>query len=172
LGIHAGSSFRHATTSNGWPSTYIEDQASQAHAFQAQLLSLVAEGVFARCPELTVVLIESGVSWLGNFLWRANKTWRAMRAEVPWVQRAPAEIMRERVRVTLQPLDTPPQPEALARVLGQIGSDATLLFSTDFPHWHFEGTAALPEGLPEEMLPRLLAENALQTYPRLREDVP
>jgi predicted TIM-barrel fold metal-dependent hydrolase len=170
LGIHAGSMFRHASTSNGWPSTYIEDQASQAHAFQAQVLSLVAEGVFARVPGLTVVLIESGVSWLANFLWRSNKTWRAMRAEVPWVKQAPAEIVRAHVRLTLQPLDAPPTPAMLARLLAQVGSDRMLLFSTDYPHWHFDGTAALPEGLPEGVLARLLVENALETYPRLRED--
>ncbi len=172
LGIHAGSMMRHATTSNGWPSTYIEDQVAQAHAFQAQLLSLMAEGVFARVPALTVVLIESGVSWLGNFLWRANKTWRAMRAEVPWVQRPPAEIMRAHVRLTMQPFDAPPQPDMVARLLAQIGSDRMLLFASDYPHWQFDGIAALPDGLPEAMLPNLLTDNALDTYPRLREDPP
>ena len=55
----------------------------QPHAFQAHLLSLVHEGVFAKFPTLTVVLIEAGFTWLPQFLWRANKTWRAMRAEVP-----------------------------------------------------------------------------------------
>ena len=50
LGIHAGSAFRHATTSNGWPSYYLEDTVVQSHAFQAQLLSLVAEGVFTEFP--------------------------------------------------------------------------------------------------------------------------
>jgi predicted TIM-barrel fold metal-dependent hydrolase len=172
LGIHAGSMFRHATTSNGWPSTYIEDQASQAHAFQAQLLSLVAEGVFARCPDLTVVLIESGWTWLANFLWRANKTWRAMRAEVPWVKQPPAELIRRHVRLTLQPVDAPPRPDDLSKLLAQIGDDRMLLFSTDYPHWHFDAAAAVPEGLPEKLLARLLCDNALETYPRLREGLP
>ena len=171
LGIHAGSVFRHATTSNGWPSTYIEDQAAQAHAFQAQLLSLIAEGALAEIPGLTVVLIESGWTWLPNFLWRANKTWRAMRAEVPWVTAPPADIMRARIRATLQPVDVPPNAADLARLFAQLGSAHMVLFSTDYPHWHFDGTAALPEGLPEAALARLLCDNALDTYPRLREGV-
>jgi hypothetical protein len=93
-----------------------------------------------------------------------------MRAEVPWVDRAPADIIRERVRVTLQPTDAPPAPEDMARVLAQLGTERMLLFSTDYPHWHFDGLDALPAGIPEGLLPRLLAENARETYPRLQED--
>jgi predicted TIM-barrel fold metal-dependent hydrolase len=170
LGIHAGSSYRHSTTSNGWPSYYLEDTAVQTHAFQAQLLSLVAEGVFTRLPNLRVVLMESGFTWLPQFLWRATRTWRAMRAEVPWVDRAPADIIREHVRVTLQPTDAPPRPADLARVLAQIGSERMLLFSTDYPHWHFDADEALPAGLSDELTRRILVDNPLETYPRLQED--
>jgi hypothetical protein len=42
-----------------------------------------------------------------------------------------------------------------------------LLFSTDYPHWHFDGEDVLPEGLSESMIRRLLVDNALETYPRL-----
>ena len=47
------------------------------------MLSLIYEGVFLKCPGLKVVLMESGVSWLPAFMWRANKTWRGVRVEVP-----------------------------------------------------------------------------------------
>ena len=147
LCIHAGSTFRHATTSNGWPSYYLEDYVVMSHAFQAQLLSLVAEGVFTKFPDLTVVLAESGFTWLPQFMWRQVKTWRAMRAEIPWVDRAPAEIIRENVRFTLQPTDAPPEPDQLAQAIDMIGTDRALLFSTDYPHWQFDGDDALPAGL-------------------------
>jgi predicted TIM-barrel fold metal-dependent hydrolase len=170
LGIHAGSTYTHAISSNGWPSYYLEDTVLQSHAFQAQLLSLVAEGVFTRLPNLRVVLMESGFTWLPQFLWRATRTWRAMRAEVPWVDRAPADIIREHVRITLQPADAPPEPADLARVLDQIGSERMLLFSTDYPHWHFDADEALPAGLSAAQIRRILVDNARETYPRLRED--
>ena len=80
---------RHATSSNGWPSYHLEDVVLRSHAFQADLLSLVHEGAFAKFPRLRVVLLESGFTWLPNFMWRANKTWRGVRAEVPWVDRPP-----------------------------------------------------------------------------------
>src|SRR6201996_7198576 len=56
VGIHAGSMFRHPVTSVGWPTTYTEEYINQAGAFQTQLGSLIAEGVFAKFPDLTVVL--------------------------------------------------------------------------------------------------------------------
>jgi uncharacterized protein len=170
LAIHAGSTYRHAITSNGWPSYYLEDTVVESHAFQAQLLSLVAEGVFTELPDFKVVLCESGFTWLPQFLWRATRTWRAMRAEVPWVDRAPAEIIREHVRVTLQPTDAPPTAADMERLLEQIGSDRMLLFSTDYPHWHFDADEALPAGLSEASIRRILVDNPLETYPRLRED--
>jgi predicted TIM-barrel fold metal-dependent hydrolase len=165
--IHAGSTFRHATTKNGWPSYYLEDYVVGSHAFQAQLLSLISEGVFSKFPGLTVVLAEAGFTWLPQFMWRAVKTWRAMRAEVPWVDRAPAEIIRDHVRFTLQPSDAPPDPRQMEQTIEQIGSDRLLLFSTDYPHWHFDGKDAVPDGLPEHLLRKILVDNALKTFPRL-----
>jgi uncharacterized protein len=167
--IHAGSTFRHATTANGWPSYYLEDYVVATHAFQAQLLSLVYEGVLTKFPNLTIVLAESGFTWLPQFMWRAVKTWRAMRAEVPWVDRAPAEIIRDHVRFTLQPSDAPPDARKMEQTIEQIGTDRFLLFSTDYPHWHFDGDAALPDGLPPSLVQRLLIDNPLETYPRLKE---
>jgi predicted TIM-barrel fold metal-dependent hydrolase len=170
IGVHAGSTYRHAPTSSGWPAHRVEDYVVQSGAFEAQLLSLLAEGVFQKFPRLKFVLIESGFTWLPPLMWRTSKTWRGVRPEVPWIDRVPAEILREQVRVTLQPVDAPKgDPRALARTLDHIGSDRMLLFSTDYPHWHFDGEDALPEGLPEAALRRLLADNALDTYPRLRD---
>ncbi len=168
LAIHAGTTARHATTSNGWPSYHLEDYVTTSLAFQAQLLSLVSEGVFRKHPGLTVVLLELGFTWLPAFMWRANKTWRAMRAEVPLVDRPPADIIRDHVRVTLQPADAPPEPRDLAYVLEQLGADQMLLFSTDYPHWQFEGKCAFPSGFPAALRRRVLIDNARETYPRLR----
>jgi predicted TIM-barrel fold metal-dependent hydrolase len=170
VGIHAGSAYRHAPTYAGWPSYRVEDYVAQSGAFETQLLSLVAEGVFQKYPRLKVVMIESGFTWLPHWLWRTAKTWRGVRPEVPWLDRSPAEIVREHVRFTLQPVDAPrAKPQVLARTIEHIGSDSFLLFSTDYPHWQFDGEDVVPEGLGETTIKKMMVENALDTYPRLRE---
>jgi predicted TIM-barrel fold metal-dependent hydrolase len=170
IGIHAGGTYHHAPTAAGWPSHRVEDYVVQSAAFEAQLLSLLSEGVFRKFPRLKVVLIESGFTWLPHLMWRANKTWHGVRPEVPWIDRPPADIIREQVRVTLQPVDVPAgDPQILARTLEHMGSDRMLLFATDYPHWHFDGTDILPDGLAPETVRRIAIDNALDTFPRLRE---
>ena len=72
--------------------------------------------------------------------------------------------------MTLQPVDTPRgNTKTLLRTLEHIGSDRMLLFSTDYPHWQFDGDAVLPDGLSGETVRRILIDNPLETYPRLQD---
>ena len=167
VGIHAGSSYHHAVTGSGWPSYYVEDYAAQSVGFHTQLGSLIAEGVFVKFPKLKVVLIESGVTWLPPYLWRLSKFWRGVRNEVPWIDRPPEAFVRDHVRLTAQPFDGPPGAAHIGRVMDQLQSDDMLLFATDFPHWHYDGDAMLPEGLSPSLRRKILIENPLATYPRL-----
>jgi hypothetical protein len=168
LALHAGSMFRNPTSQAGYFATFSEDYAGQVAGFTAQVANLISEGVFAEYPELTVVLLESGVTWLAPFMWRFSKDWRGVRNEVPWVDRPPADIIRDRVRLTAQPFDAP--AEAVEKVLAQIGSEEMILFASDYPHWHYDGDDAIPAGWPEAGRARLLRDNARATYPRLKED--
>jgi predicted TIM-barrel fold metal-dependent hydrolase len=170
IGVHAGSMYRYAPTSTGWPSHYLHDYVANSQLFEDQLLSLVSNGVFNKFPELKFVFIESGVSWLPPFIWRAIKTWRGVRAEVPWVNRSPADIIRSNIRVTTQPFDAPDKA-TVERIVEQIDSDEILLFSSDYPHWQFEGDAVMPAGIPDSLLQRIRVDNPLATYPRLKETV-
>ena len=167
IGIHAGSAYRYAPTAAGWSSYYVEDYIAQSCAFESQLQSMISEGVFAKFPNLKVVAIESGLTWLSGFIWRADKTWKGVRAEVPWVTRAPSEIIRNHIRFTVQPIDAADEREAILRLTDHLKSDELFLFSTDYPHWQFDGDAALPDGLPDGLFRKILCENALGTYPRL-----
>lgn len=167
IGVHAGSAYRHAPTAVGWPSYYVEDYIAQSAAFENQLQSMISEGVFAKFPNLKVVAIESGLTWLSGFIWRADKTWKGVRAEVPWVTRPPSEIIRDHVRFTTQPIDAADESEAILRLIDHLKSDELFLFSTDYPHWQFDGDAALPPGISDELSRKILSENASATYPRL-----
>jgi uncharacterized protein len=167
IGIHAGSNYRHPVTSLGWPSHYVEDYTSQAQGFQGQVASLITEGVFAKYPKLKVVLIESGVTWLPGFLWRFSKFWRGARTEIPWVDRSPSEIVRDHFRLTIQPFDSPANPDDVERIIDHLRSDDMLLFSSDFPHWQFDGDGRMPKGIPERLRRKILVENPLATYDRI-----
>src|SRR4029079_12561652 len=128
----------------GWPGHKVEDYIAQSAAFEGQLLSLLAEGVFQKFPDLKFVLAESGFTWLPTLMWRTSKTWRGVRTEVPWIDQPPSDIIREHVRLTLQPVDAPKNdPQTLRKTLEHIDSDDMLLFSTDYPHWHFDGVDVL-----------------------------
>lgn len=169
VGIHAGGSYRHPITAAGWPSYHTEDYVDQAQGMQTQLTSLVCEGVFAKFPLLRVVMIESGFTWLPAYLWRLDKYWKGLRMEIPWVDRLPSEIVRDQVRFTLQPVDAPPDGEELLRVIEHMGSDELLLFSTDYPHWHYDGEAAMPASISAALAHKIMVDNPRATYSRLGE---
>jgi predicted TIM-barrel fold metal-dependent hydrolase len=167
VGIHAGSNYHNPPTSVGWGSYHIEDYVAQAQAFQTQLTSLIVEGVFAKYPRLKMVMLESGFTWLPSYLWRLHKFWRGIRMETPWVDRAPLEIVRSNIRFSLQPVDAPPDPATLNRLFDHMQSDELLLFSTDYPHWQFDGDAVLPDGMSPELVRKIMIDNPYATYARL-----
>jgi predicted TIM-barrel fold metal-dependent hydrolase len=165
IGIHFGGAPGAPPSSSGWPSYYIEEYAGMAHIFQSQLINLLVEGVFEEFPTLKVALLASGCTWLPSLLWRLDKEWKGLRREVPWVKQLPSEYTRQHVRLSLQPLDAPPNPRHLLEIIDQLESDELLMFSTDYPYARFDAVAdALPIDLPAGLKRKLLAENARAFY--------
>lgn len=168
--VHAGSTYRNPPTGAGWTSYQIEDYVNQSAAFENLIVSFLAEGVFQKFPQLKLVCAESGFAFMPTLLWRANKTWRGVRAEVPWIDRDPSAILRERVHLTLQPVDTPRDPAVLNTVLRQIGCDSMLVYSSDYPHWQFDGQNVLPDGLSEQRIRKIIHDNPRKAFARLDPD--
>jgi predicted TIM-barrel fold metal-dependent hydrolase len=88
------------------------------------------------------------------------------------MKQSPAEMVRDHIRVTMQPFDSAGDAETVQRLMEQIDSDRMLLFSSDYPHWQFDGDAILPPGLTAEQVRRIKVDNPLETYPRLQETAP
>ena len=166
LAVYAGGAGGNPITPVGSPSYYLEEYVGLSQAFQAQVVSLVCEGVPVRFPALTVVLVESGFTWLPPLMWRLDKNWKGLRREVPWVDRLPSEMIRASFRLTAQPIDAPDDdPARLLEVLDRLGSDRMLMFATDYPHHQFDDPAhAAPAGLSAAAMARFLGGNALATY--------
>jgi predicted TIM-barrel fold metal-dependent hydrolase len=152
-------------TGSGWPSYYIEEYVGMAQVFQTQVLNLIVEGVFDRFPDLRLALVEGGWTWLPSLMWRIDKDWKGLRREVPWNTRVPSAYIRERIRLSLQPLDAPNDPKHVLQMIEQLGSDDLLMFSTDYPHWHFSSPEeAVPAGLAPNLRRKILHDNAVSFY--------
>jgi uncharacterized protein len=119
----------------GIPRTYAERHALFPQGAQANLSSLVFEGVFERYPGLKVMFTEWGFSWLGTFMWRLDAEWRNFRSDVPWVKKPPSEYIKQSVTFSTQPIDEPALAEDLWPILDLMGADRTLVFSSDYPHY-------------------------------------
>ncbi|MBW6396636.1 amidohydrolase family protein [Roseomonas sp. HJA6] len=164
VGIHAFGYSGHAMTSTGWPSFYVEEVQEHATSAQAQVASMVVEGVFERFPGLNVVMIECGFGWMPSLAWRLDGAWKRLRDEVPHLTRAPSEIMREHVFVSTQPIEEPERPEHLLDAMEWIGWDR-ILFASDYPHWDFDDPRmAIPSFIPEEKRAAIYGGNANRIY--------
>jgi predicted TIM-barrel fold metal-dependent hydrolase len=167
IGIHFGGQGGHPITGAGWPSMYVEDHAGMSTAFQAQVISLVCEGVFEQFHELKIVLIEGGFAWAPPLSWRLDSAWRKLHDEVPHLKRKPSEYFAGHFWLTTQPMEEPPIARQFVEMLAQAPwLEDKLMFSTDYPHWDFDAPdAALPKTkLPEGFAAKLMAENARALY--------
>jgi len=165
IGIHFGGAGGGPITGGGWPSHYIEDHGGMPQAFQAQVASLVCEGVFEHFPTLRVVLIEGGFAWLPSLAWRLDQSWRKLHAEVPYLKRAPSEYIHDHFWLTTQPMEEPPQRRYFQQLMQQLDADDRLMFATDYPHWDFDAPdRAFPIQLERTLKQKIMAGNARKLY--------
>jgi len=152
-------------TATGYPSYFAEWHVLLIQCAMSHVVSLVCNGVFERYPELRVVVIEAGVTWLPPLLWRMDADWKALRSEIPWVKRAPSELVGEHVRFTTQPLDEPGSRQKLHQALGLLdGLEDMLMVATDYPHWDFDRPDLVSRRLPDSWREKIMGENARSLY--------
>jgi hypothetical protein len=140
LALHAWGRVATAPTASGSTHTYFEDYLANSQSVaQAQVMSLVSEGVFERVPDLRVVLLECGFSWLPPMLWRFDKDWKAVWREVPWLKAKPSEYVHRHFRAATAPAQLPADREQAARLAEMLGAGELLVFASDYPHRHGDG---------------------------------
>lgn len=158
-----------ARPSAGYGRYYVEYHSLLPQVHMAQIAGLITSGLFDTYPELKVVVLEGGFTWLPHLMWRMDQHFRQFRSEVPWVKRMPSDYLRENIRLSTQPMELLETAHFL-QLLDMAGSDRFLVFSSDYPHYDFDSPRrALPPGLPAELRERIYWKNAAETYgPRLR----
>lgn len=151
-------------TPAGFPSYYLETHPALALYQAAHVTSMIFSGVFEKFPGLRVAAIEGGMAWFAPFIWRLDRQWRALGNEVPWVKRAPSEYFFQHVKLTTQPWEEPPRPEALKPYLDWLDVDHSLMFATDYPHHDADDPKWVSRHLPASGRERIMAQNAIEFY--------
>jgi predicted TIM-barrel fold metal-dependent hydrolase len=129
------------------------------------LASFIEHGVFEKFPDLKLLLVEDGISWVPWLIWGLDANYKILRSESPWVKRLPSEYFREHVRFTTQPLEDTPDPQQLIEVLEAFeGMDDLLCFATDYPHWDADDPMYVSRKLPEPWLEKIFHKNASELY--------
>jgi predicted TIM-barrel fold metal-dependent hydrolase len=165
VGLHAWGRIGNAPTSSGMTHTYLEDYLANSQiVVQAQVTSLVTEGVFAQLPDLRVTLLECGFSWLPTLLWRFDKDWKGVWREVPWLDAKPSETVRRHLRLTTAPAHLPRDPDQVRQALDLLDAGPMLLYASDHPHDHGSGGERLLAALTDAERERVLGGNAADWY--------
>ena len=118
----------------GQPESFVERFVALGQVAQSNLSSLVFTGTLDRFPDLKVLFVESGFTWVPPLLWKMERTWHELRHEIPWVKQSPTEYIHRQVKFTTQPMDEPADMGQLKTLVSMLGDDQ-LCFSSDYPHW-------------------------------------
>jgi predicted TIM-barrel fold metal-dependent hydrolase len=131
------------------------------HAFT----SLFQFGVFETFPELRVVVLESGASWIGYWLDRMDAVYASPQGAVvrQVLREKPSFYFRRQCWISADPDET-----TLAAIVPVVGEDR-FFWASDFPHpdhppEYIPGVARIVRELPESARAGFLGRNALHAY--------
>ena len=98
--------------------------------------------------------------------------YKGLRREIPWARRLPSEYFRDHVWVSTQPLELTPDRHQVIELLGWIGAEDWLVFSSDYPHWDSDELEHLRGRLPKGWHDNVFCKNAMRLYDWLEADLP
>ena len=151
----------------GTKATLIERLSEMGVQAGHYVTSFITHGVFEKFPQLKVLFLEYGVSWLPGVLWSLENDYELLRMESPWVKKAPIEYVHEHIRFSTQPLEMgrPEDGERLIQLLGAVdGIDDILCFSTDYPHFSMDDFVFVSRILPTSWHRKVFCENACDFF--------
>lgn len=128
---------------------------------QANLASVIYDGVFSRFPELRLVFAGFGFEWAVPLLWRADMEWRNLRLDVPWVTEPPSVLAARHIRLVVDDLGAAPPADVAA--IADMLPDGLLLYGSDRP-FAAGGADGVLRGLPERLHDAVAHGNADATF--------
>jgi predicted TIM-barrel fold metal-dependent hydrolase len=159
----------------GLPSTFAEFQVMGFQPLQSHAVNMIMEGVFERFPNLRVLLVGGGVTWVPGCLWRTDFWFKTLRKEAAWMTRLPSEVFIKHFYIGTQSLEAPPQKERLASVIASVpGLPERLMYTSCFPEYDSEEPQDIADRLPQEWHGSVFTDAATRFFrwPSELSDVP
>jgi len=132
----------------------------------AHAMSMIMGGVFDRFPNLKLLLLGGGATWIPAYLWRTDYQYKLMRhVEAPWLKDVPSSYFLRHVRVSTYQLEAPARTEMLGQVLGSLPETPNLLmYASGYPNVDAETPEPIAARLPKAWHQRVFVDNAEQFY--------
>jgi predicted TIM-barrel fold metal-dependent hydrolase len=145
------------------PRTPEETFALLPQVAQANVGSLVFNGVFDLFPDLTVVFAGWGFEWAPTLCWRVDAEWRGLRVAVPWLTRAPSEVIADHVRFVVDGAASALRPGAWDHAA--LLPEHVLLYGSDAP-FNRVGADEWLAAAPDTLRARVAHDNAAALFAR------
>jgi predicted TIM-barrel fold metal-dependent hydrolase len=149
------------TTAHGLPNTYavyhsLLDQSPATH-----LTSMIAQGAFDELPELKVLIVGAGLSWIAHHMWRFENEYREFRREAPWLKSTPTGYLADHVRFSTYPLEHVADRSAWERYLQAFPNlDRLVVYGSGYPNWDSDEPDTATQRLPAPWRDAVLGGNA------------
>ena len=92
----------------------------------------VVNGMPERFPNMPVIWMDSGISWVPWLIMRIDNEYRMRSSECPSLTRLPGEYMRD-MYYTSNPVEVPDREDALAAAYRAIDAPNSLIYASNYP---------------------------------------
>jgi predicted TIM-barrel fold metal-dependent hydrolase len=128
------------------------------------LTNWVIHGMQERYPDMPVIWIESGLSWLAFLMQRLDSAYMMRPSEAPLLKKLPSDYMRD-MFYSIQPIETSNMALTEA-TMKAINAETQVLYASDWPHWDFNPPSTIYNlpFLDEQAKKNILGENAARLF--------
>jgi uncharacterized protein len=149
----------------GQPTTYGEFRVLGCQSHMSHIGSMIFGSVFDLFPELQVLLVGGGASWLPGYLWGLDYWYKMSPTESPWMTRLPLEYFLDHFYVSTYGFENTPRPELLGNALGRVPDlPSRVLYASGIPNADSVDPNRVIAMLPDVDEEQLFRTNALECF--------
>ena len=140
-----------------------------AHPFAhiTDVTSLIMNETVEKFPDLEYVFLEQDLGIVPLLMYRLNRETTQNPGEVPMLDKAPEEYIRDSFYWGTQPLPEPQNDQDLTKLIELVGAE-NVLYTSDHPHNDFDDPFSVVNRyfsqLPDEDVDKIMYGNALELF--------